>query len=366
MDPRVSQSYTPDPAVPGEEVLYTFDIRNLGPMTATSVQLSDSIPSGTSFVSASADQGSCNHSGGTVTCSIGSLANNATTRARVRVSVPPDKRGNLSNTGQITTYDYDLDSSNNSATAAGELYPRADVSVTRSSGQSSVVVGSPVSYVFTVSNAGPSSADGVTFQHYMPANVAFGSVVPSPSGQCSYPGGLGGLISCNLGTIGKNGAVTLTVNGTAVNVNTLPVQASVTTAATDPNPANNNNNAQGATITVTATACSPRPKVTVSAVNVGGGRLRATVTTTPPPGSSSNAVGQIRLNTFTNAIVEINGQTYTSGNVDIFYANRPSQVTFDVRRAVAGQATIVPFNVIDDCGPNVPWNTFVGGGPSAF
>jgi hypothetical protein len=59
----------------------------------------------------------------------------------------------------------------------------------------------------------------------------------------------------------------------------------------------------------------------------------------------------------------VGSQTGRSGQFQVPLADRPTSVTFFVRRATPGQATTVPFVVVDDCGP---WSTFVGGGPGAF
>jgi hypothetical protein len=44
-------------------------------------------------------------------------------------------------------------------------------------------------------------------------------------------------------------------------------------------------------------------------------------------------------------------------------ADRPTSLTFFVRRAAAGASTTVPISAVDTCGE---WPTLVGGGPDAF
>src|SRR5262249_40169390 len=57
---------------------YPFDATNPGTVgPATGVTLSDPLPSGTTFVSASATQGSCSEAAGSVTCALGPLAASA-------------------------------------------------------------------------------------------------------------------------------------------------------------------------------------------------------------------------------------------------------------------------------------------------
>jgi hypothetical protein len=111
-------------------------------------------------------------------------------------------------------------------------------------------------------------------------------------------------------------------------------------------------------------SCSPRPTVTVTSQKGTPGTLNVTVTVTRPAAAPNNTVRQIQFGEARNAIVEINGQSRPGGN---FTATPPFptlSVSFVVRRSPPNApSTTVPFTVIDDCGP---WNSFVGGGLSAF
>ena len=65
----------------------------------------------------------------------------------------------------------DPNPANNTATDTDTLTPRADLSITKTDGQTSAVPGTPVTYTLTVSNAGPSSVTGAQVQDAFPAGL---------------------------------------------------------------------------------------------------------------------------------------------------------------------------------------------------
>jgi hypothetical protein len=118
-----------------------------------------------------------------------------------------------------------------------------------------------------------------------------------------------------------------------------------------------------ATATPLPTSCSPRPRVEVTASPDGPGRLRVTVRARTSAGTPTNQLQRLRFGAATNALVDVGDQRDRSGDFTLDLPDRPSEITFIVRRAVGGQATTVLFAVVDNCGE---FPTFVGGGPTAF
>jgi spore coat protein U-like protein len=88
-----------------------------------------------------------------------------------------------------------------------------------------------------------------------------------------------------------------------------------------------------------------------------------TVTVTRPAVAPNNTLAQLKFGAAQNATIEIGGQVRPNGSFTESFAPGTQQATFIVRRQTPGQPTTVPFTVVDDCGA---WQTFVGGGPSAF
>ncbi len=67
-DLSVTKTDSPDPVTVGNNLTYTVTITNNGPGGATGVVLTDTLPVGVTFVSATPSQGSCGEASGVVTC----------------------------------------------------------------------------------------------------------------------------------------------------------------------------------------------------------------------------------------------------------------------------------------------------------
>jgi PAS domain S-box-containing protein/uncharacterized repeat protein (TIGR01451 family) len=93
---------------------YKLIVTNNGPSTATSLTVTDMLPAGVLFVSATTN---CSEAAvGTVTCTAASLANGAKVEFTITVS-PPNRFGNVSNTATVTAASpADPNSSNDSIT----------------------------------------------------------------------------------------------------------------------------------------------------------------------------------------------------------------------------------------------------------
>jgi hypothetical protein len=89
-DPNVTFTATDtlDPVTAGLAAELVFGIRNLDNGTLTHAKVSYPLPAGSSFVSASASQGSCNAVGGTVLCDLGKVSSGKTASATIRITVP--------------------------------------------------------------------------------------------------------------------------------------------------------------------------------------------------------------------------------------------------------------------------------------
>jgi hypothetical protein len=87
-------------------------LTNAGPDVTGEVTVTDTLPTGLSFISVSNSQGHCSGSS-PVICNLGSLDNGST--ASINLSVTPSVVGTFSNTVNVTSGVIDPDSSNNSA-----------------------------------------------------------------------------------------------------------------------------------------------------------------------------------------------------------------------------------------------------------
>jgi uncharacterized repeat protein (TIGR01451 family) len=114
-DLSVSQSASASSITVNNSLTYTMVITNNGPLTATTVTLTDPLPPSMTFGSAASSQGNCSPSGGnTITCALGNLTNGA--MATVTIGVTPTTAGLIANTVSVTGTQPDLDMQNNLAT----------------------------------------------------------------------------------------------------------------------------------------------------------------------------------------------------------------------------------------------------------
>jgi uncharacterized repeat protein (TIGR01451 family) len=107
-DVSVTQTVAPNPGIVGQDLAYTLTIANAGPSPASSIAVTDSLPSNVSFVSASPG---CVNLGSSVTCTIGTLASGSS--SNIVITVKPGAAGTLTNSVSITPTTIDSNNANN-------------------------------------------------------------------------------------------------------------------------------------------------------------------------------------------------------------------------------------------------------------
>ena len=253
----------------GDTVTFTVMASDLGPSDATGVAVTDALPSGLTFQSATPSVGSYNS--GTGLWTIGNLANgNSETLTIVAVVTQP---GMITNTATVTASNqFDPNTSNNSAAASLNATPSADVQVNKTVNNATPNVGSNVTFTITATNAGPDAATGVVITDLLPAGLSFVSAIPS--GTTTYTSGTG---QWNIGNLGNGGSETLTIVATVTQPGAITNTATKTAENEhDPVTANDQSgvtiNGQQADIQVLKTVDNPNPNV--------GDTVTFTITTT--------------------------------------------------------------------------------------
>ena len=226
----------PDPVTAGTNLTYTATLTNGGPSDAQGMNIVLPLPVGTTLVSATASAGGACTGTTTVTCTwAGASAPTTARTATIVVLVSSAQTANLSATatGSSSTTD---PTSPNTATATTAVVTSANISVTLTDSPDPVTAGQNLTYVATVSNAGPSDSAGVVVTIPTPANTSFVSGTVAGGGSCS--GGV--TITCTFtGTVvaGGSRAATIVVLVAASTPNGTVITATATATATTPDPA---------------------------------------------------------------------------------------------------------------------------------
>jgi aldose sugar dehydrogenase len=111
-DLSITKTASPNPGQVGVPLSYRIITTNNGPAVSTNVSVTDMLPAGVTFVSATTTQGNCNGTA-TVNCNLGSLAVGSS--AIITIVVTPSTAGQLTNSAAVTGNEADSDSSNNTA-----------------------------------------------------------------------------------------------------------------------------------------------------------------------------------------------------------------------------------------------------------
>ena len=98
-DLSLSKSSSPDPVLVGQPLTYTLSVQNNGPANASGVTLTDVLPAGMSFDSATPSQGNCTENSGTVACELGAVTTGGS--ATVQIAVTPQSTGTMTNTASV-------------------------------------------------------------------------------------------------------------------------------------------------------------------------------------------------------------------------------------------------------------------------
>lgn len=295
----------------GGTITYAITVQNLGPIVATGVVVTDTLPSTASFVSAS---GSGTVAGNVVTWpTIPTIGAGASQSFTVVVTAPSS--GVLTNlaAATATTPDPDLSNNNGSASTARvvtTVTTSADVRVAKS-GPATALVGSTFSYTVVVSNHGPLAAASVVVTDTLPAGVTF--VSASAGGTRT-----GNVVTWpSVASLASGASLTFSVTVSAPILGTFTNLAAATSATPDPDPANNNGSAAGSRVTtqVVAVADVAVTKTGPTTANLGSLVTYAITVRNHGPGTASGVVVTDTLPVGLTFVGASGGATATGGVV---------------------------------------------------
>ena len=227
-------------------LVYTISVTNFGPSSASAVVVTDALPTGVTFVSASG--GGLNNSG-VVNWSLGILTNGQTSNVTVTVTAPAS--GSLSNVATVSTPTGDPNLTNNLTppviTTVTPVTLVADLIVLLS-GPTNVTVGDSFVYTIVVTNGGPSTASNIVVSNNLPAGLNFNSA------------SAGGSFSNNvvnwptIPALTNGGSTNFTIAITATNAGVFTNIASALSSTPDPNPTNNNGTSPASQVQTTVSS----------------------------------------------------------------------------------------------------------------
>ena len=227
-DLSVSKSHA-EPFVVGESGAYTITIANAGPARATSVELSDVLPTGLRFVSATGL--ACSAADGTVTCGPVDLAAGAAMTVTLVVSIGEAAAPGVTNTVSVSSRTPDRNPSNDSDSDHVEV-PLARLALSKQL-NGALIGGQAATYRLTVSNEGPSSAVGVEVTDRLPPALSYQSFEAAENDGWTCDHG-DGVVRCALDgelAVGQTTMIDLTVRVDPSATGTIANAASVSSSA---------------------------------------------------------------------------------------------------------------------------------------
>ena len=240
-DLSLVKSASPNPVVAGQQLTYTLTTTNLGPSNATGVSITDTLPAGTSYISASGDS-SATPNGQTLTLTVGNLASGASSTITVLVGVASTVSGTITNTATVGGNQPDPNLGNNTASVSTQVtvpvvpqsYP--ELKIVKTATPNPVTVGSELTYTLVVNNNSLTAATNVMVTDTLPAGFTYiassGEIAANLSGN---------ILSLYLGTLGSETTTTskdtITIVGTvtAAAANAITNTATVRADDLDPN-----------------------------------------------------------------------------------------------------------------------------------
>ena len=260
---------------------------NAGPSDAANLTVSDTLPAGVTFVSASGGGWTCSNTGNvSVSCTRPTLAAGTSAPTITVVVTAPPQSASLTNTVSVASTTSDPNLANNTSSVTTGVTASADLSLVKS-GPATVVAGGSVSYWLVVTNGGPSDAAALSVTDTLPAGVTFVSATGT-GWACTNSGNVS--VTCTRPTLAAGTpAPTITVVVTApAQAATLNNTASVSSTTADPNVGNNTS---AVSTTVTASADLSIVKTGPATVVAGGSVSYGLVVANAGPSDAASRLG---------------------------------------------------------------------------
>jgi len=229
----------------GANATYTITVNNATTTRVPAVTLSDSWPSGATFISATSSQGTCASAVGSVSCNLGSIAGSGSATVTLVLQLTTQTTNTATGSmkdsaGNPLTDPTPADDTAASTTSISAPTTTTDIQVTGSAQNGGPAVGTADTYTWQIRNNQKTDANAVVFTTNLPPSLQFASASTS-LGTCSTPapGAAGGTVTCNASVLSGGSTMTVTVNVIATQAGSIADTGVASFTGTDTNPANN-------------------------------------------------------------------------------------------------------------------------------
>jgi uncharacterized repeat protein (TIGR01451 family) len=196
---RITKSDDRDPAAGGSQVSYELTVYNDGRLDAPDVVVTDTLPVGAGFVSATPDSGSCSETGGVVTCTLGTLAADDDLAVTVVVTAP-NIMGTMVNTAEVR-YRYSEPILEDNVVTESTTLNAVNLELRKDVSDDPVGLLNRMEYYLNVYNDTPVAATNVIVTDTLPADTIFAAASTS-QGSCGHNAG---VVTCTLETMNPFG-----------------------------------------------------------------------------------------------------------------------------------------------------------------
>jgi uncharacterized repeat protein (TIGR01451 family) len=289
-DLSITNTASSNPVIAGSALSYTLTVANAGPdATSGLMTIANTFPAGVTAFTFSGAGWSCGSIvSGFASCSTTAGLAPSSSAPPLILSMTAPSSAFATDSATVTPLTADPNATNNTAAQTVTVTQQANLSITKS-GPGTVNAGQSIIYTVTITNAGPSSAAGVSVADLTPTGLTF----VSNSGGCTTP------YPCAIGTMTNGQSVTITstyATSSGAAGTTVTNSATVSAVTVDPVPTGNTatvtttiNGSADLAITKSSPAASPGFPFTytITVTNNGPSDAAAVVVNDPTPAGTT-------------------------------------------------------------------------------
>jgi len=278
-DLAVAVVAAPNPTIIFSNITYSISVTNFGPGGATNVVFTNTLPSGSVFISATTATGTAGtNTAGAVVWNVGTLAKDG--RATLSLVLRPTQVGTLTNSMVVASSAQDLNPGNNSATVLTTVNPAtSDLAIGMDDSPDPVFSGALVTFSISVTNFGPATATLVQVTNLLPVGYLYTTNSAASQGSVSA---YGQTVVGSLGTLVAGARASLSLIAQAITPGTYTNTASVASTSVDPLKGNNNVAVKNVIQPTLLTSQVVGGSLVITFPNIPGFVLQSTASLTPP------------------------------------------------------------------------------------